>query len=206
MMEADLGRVIEARERLRTEFERQGLELSLTPFFLQAIVAGLKAVPEANRFTEDGPLAQERIHIGLVMGNGSMSDDLTTVIRDADEKSLLDLARAVNDLAEYVQAKELASDEMQGGLLTLVDHSATGSLFVTPFISRPQAGILSIGAIVKRAVVLSQGDSLLPHADDTIVIRPMAYLSFTFDHRILDGRAADRFLMAVKRFLEGYAS
>lgn len=202
VMEADLGRVIEARGRLRTEFEQQGVELSLTPFFLQAIVAGLKAVPEANRFAADGQLVQERINIGLA---AAISDGPIQVIRDADEKSLLGLARAANDLAERVRANKLTSDEVQGATFTLIDHGASGSLFATPIIKDPQTGILSVGATQKRAVILSKGNTLLPDADDTIAIRPMAYLGFTFDHCILDGRAADRFLMAVKRFLEGYA-
>ncbi len=202
VMEVDLNRVIEARERLRAEFEQQGAELSLTPFFLQAIVAGLKAVPEANRFAEDGQSVQEWIHIGLA---AAISDDPIPVIRDADEKSLLDLARAVNALTERAYADKLTPDEMQGATFTLIDRGATASLFATPSIIEPQTGILSVGAIEKRAVVLSQGDSLLPHADDTIAIRPMAYLSFTFDHRLLNIQAADRFLMAVKQFLEGYA-
>lgn len=205
VMEADLTRVLQARERLRGEFERQGVRLTLTPFFLQAIVAGLKAVPEANStFTENGLLVHKRIHIGVAV---AIPDGLIVpVIRDADERSLLGLARAVNDLAERARAKQLKPDEVQGGTFTLTNHGTAGSLFATPIINQPQAGILGVGAVQKRVVVLSRGDSLLPGPDDTIAIRPMVYLSFTFDHRILDGQGADGFLMAVKRFLEGYAA
>ncbi len=205
VMEADLTRVLQARERLRGEFERQGVRLTLTPFFLQAIVAGLKAVPEANStFTENGLLVHKHVHIGVAV---AIPDGLIVpVIRHADERSLLGLARAVNDLAERARAKKLAPDEVQGGTFTLTNHGTAGSLFATPIINQPQAGILGVGAVQKRVVVLSRGNSLLPGPDDTIAIRPMVYLSFTFDHRILDGQSADGFLMAVKRFLEGYAA
>ncbi|MGQ9491105.1 MAG: dihydrolipoamide acetyltransferase family protein [Anaerolineae bacterium] len=204
VMEADLTRVLQAREKLRGEFEHQGVKLTLTPFFVQAVVAGLRAVPEANStFTEDGLLLHKRIHIGMAV---AIPDGLIVpVIRDADEKSLLGLARAVSDLAERARAKKLRPDEVQGGTFTLTNHGTAGSLFATPIINQPQAGILGVGAVQKRVVVLSKGDSLLPGPDDTIAIRPMVYLSFTFDHRILDGQAADGFLLAVKRFLEGYA-
>lgn len=205
VMEADMTQVVRARERLKDEFARQGVKLTFTPFLLQAIVAGLVAVPEANSsFSEEGLLIHKRIHIGMAV---AIPDGLIVpVIRDADERSLLGLARAVNDLAERARTKQLKPDEVQGGTFTLTNHGTAGSLFATPIIVQPQAGILGVGAIEKRAVVLSKSNSLLPDADDTIAIRPMAYLSFTFDHRILDGQGADGFLLAVKRFLEGYAA
>ena len=93
---------------------------------------------------------------------------------------------------------------MQGGTFTLTNHGTSGSLLATPIIVQPQAGILGVGAIQKRPVVISRGGSLLPDAEDAIAIRPMVYLSFTFDHRVLDGAGADRFLAAVKRFLEDF--
>ncbi len=205
VMEADMTQVVRARERLKDEFGRQGVKLTFTPFLIQAIVAGLKAVPEANSsFTEDGLLVHRRIHIGMAV---AIPDGLIVpVIRDADERSLLGLARAVNDLAERARARQLKPEEVQGGAFTLTNHGTAGSLFATPIIVQPQAGILGVGAIEKRAVVRSKGGSLLPDADDVIAIRPMAYLSFTFDHRVLDGQGADGFLLAVKRFLEGYAA
>lgn len=203
VMEADLTRVVKARERLKGEFERQGARLTFTPFFLQAILAGLKVKPEANSsFTDDGLLVHRRIHLGMAV---AISDGLIVpVIRDADERSLLGLARAVNDLAERARSKKLAPDETQGGTFTLTNHGTAGSLFATPVINQPQAGILGVGAIQKRPVVISKGHPLLPDAEDALVIRPMAYLSFTFDHRVLDGQGADGFLAAVKGFLENY--
>jgi len=204
VMEADMTQVIRARERLRGEFERQGVRLTFTPFFIQAIVAGLRAVPEANSsFREDALLVHRRIHIGMAVAR----DDglIVPVIRDADEKSLVGLARAVNDLAARARARRLTPDEVQGGTFTLTNHSTGGSLFATPIINQPQAGILGVGTIQKRPVVISRSDSLLPDSDDALAIRPMVYLSFSFDHRILDGAGADGFLSAVKRFLESYS-
>lgn len=203
VMEVDLTRVVKARERLKTEFERQGVRLTFTPFFVQAIVAGLKAVPAANSsFTENGLLVHRRINVGVAV---AIADGLIVpVIRDADERSLLGLARAVNDLAKRARTKELAPDEVRGGTFTLTNHGTAGSLFATPVINQPQAGILGVGAIQKRAVVLAKGHPLLPDVEDFIAIRPMAYLSFTFDHRVLDGQSADGFLASVKAFLEGH--
>jgi len=205
VMEADMTRVVQAREQLRGDYERQGVKLTFTPFLVQAVVAGLKATPEANSsFNEDSLLIHRRMHIGLAV---AIPDGLIVpVIRDADEKSLLGLARAVIDLAARARAKRLAPDEVQGGTFTLTNHGTAGSLFATPVINQPQAGILGVGAIQKRPVVISHEHSLLPGPDDYLAIRPMAYLSFTFDHRILDGAGADGFLAAVKHFLEHYRS
>ncbi len=111
----------------------------------------------------------------------------------------------MNDLAERARTKQLRPDEVQGGTFTLTNHGTAGSLFATPIINQPQAGILGVGAIQKQVVVISRGHPHLPDIEDTIAIRPLAYLSFTFDHRILDGRGADGFLAAVKSFLETYA-
>ena len=203
VMEADMTRVIQARERLRGEFERQGVKLTFTPFFVQAIVAGLKTVPEANSsFRDDALLIHRRIHVGMAV---AIPDGLIVpVIRDADEKSLLGLARAVNDLAERARLQKLTPDEVQGGAFTLTNHGTAGSLFATPIIVQPQAGILGVGAIQKRPVVIAGGHPLLPDAEDVLAIRPMVYLSFTFDHRVLDGQGADGFLGMVKKFLESY--
>ena len=124
---------------------------------------------------------------------------LVPVIRDADEKNLLGLARAVNDLSTRARARRLKPDETWGGTFTITNHGVGGSLFATPIINQPQSAILGIGAIQKRAVVLSH-DGV-----DAIAIRPMCYLSLTIDHRLLDGAIADQFLTVIKKFLESYA-
>jgi 2-oxoisovalerate dehydrogenase E2 component (dihydrolipoyl transacylase) len=130
---------------------------------------------------------------------------IVPVIRDADERNLQGLARAVNELAQQARAGQLAPDAISGGTFTITNHGVTGSLLGTPIINQPQAGIFGIGAIVKRPVVRSSSASLLPSADDAIVIRPMCYLSFSFDHRILDGARADAFMSLVVEQLQGWS-
>jgi 2-oxoglutarate dehydrogenase E2 component (dihydrolipoamide succinyltransferase) len=197
VMEADLGRVIAHRYANKAAFERQGVRLTFTPYFIQAVVAGLQAVPVLNgSFTEQGIVQHRRMHIGVAV---ALDEGLLVpVVRDADEKNLLGLARAVNDLSERARTRRLQPDETQGGTFTITNHGTSGSLFATPIINQPQAGILGVGAIVKRPVVISQGGV------DAIAIASMCYLSLTFDHRITDGATADAFLAAVKDALEQY--
>lgn len=196
VMEADLSRVVAHREANKAAFERQGARLTFTPYFVQAVVAGLQRVPVMNgRFTEAGIVLNRRIHIGVAV---ALDEGLLVpVIRNADEKNLLGLARIVNDLAERARTRRLAPDETQGGTFTITNHGVSGSLFATPIINQPQAAILGVGAIVKRPVVVTQ------HGVDAIAIKPMCYLSLTFDHRVADGATADAFLAAVKAALEG---
>jgi 2-oxoglutarate dehydrogenase E2 component (dihydrolipoamide succinyltransferase) len=123
---------------------------------------------------------------------------LVPVVKDADEKSLLGLARSVNDLAERARTRRLQPDDTQGGTFTITNHGVSGSLFAMPIINQPQSAILGIGAIQKRVVVVSD------NGFDAMAIRPMCYLSLTFDHRIIDGATADAFGSAVKHTLETY--
>lgn len=197
VMEADLSRIIAHREQHRRDFERQGVKLTFTPYFVQAVVAGLRQVPIVNAtFSDNGIIMHGRINIGIAV---AIADGLIVpVIKDADDKSLLGLARAVNDLAERARTRRLQPDETQGGTFTITNHGVSGSLFAMPIINQPQAAILGVGAIQKRAVVISDNGL------DALAIRPMCYLSLTFDHRLIDGATADEFLMAVKRALESY--
>ncbi|MCS6843109.1 MAG: 2-oxo acid dehydrogenase subunit E2 [Caldilineales bacterium] len=201
VMEADMTAVVAHRAAHKAQFAAQGVNLTFTPYFIQAIVAGLKAVPRANAvWREDGLLIQRRYHIGMAV---AVEDGLIVpVIHNADELSLLGLARQVNDLAQRAREGRLKPDEIKGATFTLTNHGTSGSLFATPIINQPNVGILGVGAIQKRAVVISRGHPIEPSAEDYIAIRPMAYLSFTFDHRVLDGAAADAFLAVVKRTLE----
>ncbi len=197
VMEVDLSRVLTHREANRAAFERQGARLTLTPYFVQAVAASLGGTPVLNgSFTERGIVLNRRVHIGVAV---ALDEGLLVpVVRDADEKTLLGLARAVGDLAERARARRLKPDETQGGTFTITNHGVSGSLFATPIINQPQSAILGVGAVVKRPVVISQGGA------DAIAIRPICYLSLTFDHRIADGATADTFLAAVKRALETY--
>lgn len=196
--EVDLGRVIAHRERHKANFERQGVKLTFTPYFVQASVAGLQEVPVVNgSYTDQGIVLHRRIHIGVAV---ALNEGLIVpVLQDADEKNLLGLARAVNDLAERARTRRLKPDETQGGTFTITNHGVSGSLFAMPIINQPQAAILGVGAIQKRPVVITQ-DGV-----DAIGIRPMCYISLTFDHRLIDGATADQFLMVLKRTLENYS-
>src|SRR5262245_58242089 len=196
--EVDVGRISAHRERRKADFERQGVRLTFTAYFVQACVAGLQAVPIVNAsYSDEGITMYRRIHVGVAV---ALDEGLIVpVIRDADEKNLLGLARAVGDLSDRARGRRLQAGETQGGTFTITNHGVGGSLFAMPIINQPQAAILGVGAIQKRAVVLTQ-DGV-----DAIAIRPMCYLSLTFDHRLLDGATADQFVMAVKQFLEGYA-
>jgi 2-oxoisovalerate dehydrogenase E2 component (dihydrolipoyl transacylase) len=197
VFEVDLSRIVTHRERHKAEFERQGVKLTYTPYFIEAAVAALQAVPPVNgSYAESGIVLHQRIHIGVAV---ALDEGLIVpVLRDADEKNLLGLARAVSDLSERARTRRLKPDETQGGTFTITNHGVGGSLFATPIINQPQAAILGIGAIQKRAVVISHDTG------DSIAIRPMCYLSLTIDHRLLDGATADRFLAAMKVFLDGY--
>ncbi len=138
--------------------------------------------------------------INLGMATALGKDGLIVpVIKDAGSLSLLGLAQKINDLASRARAKKLLPEEVKGGTFTLTNHGSAGSLFATPIINQPQAGILGTGVMQKRAIVVSDDSG-----NDAIAIRPMIYLSFVFDHRILDGESADRFLMAVKTALENW--
>jgi 2-oxoglutarate dehydrogenase E2 component (dihydrolipoamide succinyltransferase) len=194
-MEADMARVVKHRSAHKEMFARDGINLTFTAYFMMAIVAGLKQYPTANSsWTEEGILIHRDINIGMATSLGE-EGLIVPVIKRADNLSLLAMARAINDLANRARTKKLQTDEVKGGTFTLTNHGTSGSLFAFPVINQPQSGILGVGAMQKRVVVI----------DDAIAIRPMVYLSFVFDHRILDGASADQFLMKVKETLENWA-
>jgi 2-oxoglutarate dehydrogenase E2 component (dihydrolipoamide succinyltransferase) len=195
VMEADMARVVKHRSAHKEMFARDGINLTFTAYFMMAIVAGLKQYPTANSsWTEEGILIHRDINIGMATSLGE-EGLIVPVIKRADNLSLLAMARAINDLANRARTKKLQTDEVKGGTFTLTNHGTSGSLFAFPVINQPQSGILGVGAMQKRVVVI----------DDAIAIRPMVYLSFVFDHRILDGASADQFLMKVKETLENWA-
>ena len=195
VMEGDMSRVAKHRATNKEMFGRDGVNLTFTAYFMMAIVAGLKAYPHVNSsWTDEGILIHKDINLGMATSLGE-EGLIVPVIKDADNLSLLALARTVNDLASRARSKKLQPDDVKGGTFTLTNHGISGSLFAFPVINQPQCGILGVGAMQKRVVVI----------DDAIAIRPMVYLSFVFDHRILDGASADSFLMKVKETLENWA-
>lgn len=191
--EADLSRVMAYHKAHEAEFAKQGVKLTFTAFIVQAAVAALKAFPIVNAsYTDQGIVMKRAINIGIAV---AIDDGLIVpVIKNADEKSLLGIARAVNDLATRAREKRLQPDQVVGGTFTITNYGVFGSLFGTPVIHQPQSAILGVGAIQKRAVVIN----------DAIAIRPMMYLALTIDHRLLDGAIGDQFTQKLKRFLEEY--
>ena len=154
----------------------------------------LKAYPLVNSsWSEEGILVHQPINVGMAVAleNEGL---IVPVIKGADGLSLLGLARAVNDLTGRARAHRLQPDDVKDGTFTLTNHGVSGSLFATPIINQPQCAILGTGAIQKRVVVIN----------DAIAIRPMFYLTLTFDHRILDGAIADHFLGKVVETLENW--
>ena len=195
VMEADMSRVVKHRSANKEIFSRDGVNLTFTAYFMTAIVAGLKSYPIVNSsWSDEGVLVHKAVNLGMAT---SLGEDglIVPVIKNADDLSLLAMARSVNDLANRARSKKLQTDEVKGGTFTLTNHGTGGSLFAFPVINQPQCGILGVGTMQKRVVVI----------DDAIAIRPMVYLSFVFDHRILDGALADNFLRKVKETLENWA-
>jgi 2-oxoglutarate dehydrogenase E2 component (dihydrolipoamide succinyltransferase) len=192
LMEADMSRVVAHRSANKEAFARDGVRLTFTAYFVSAAVDGLKAFPMVNSsWSDEGILLHKDINIGMATDLGE-EGLIVPVIKNADGLSLLGIARAVNDLAERARGKKLNPAEVQGATLSITNHGVTGSLLATPIINQPQSAILGVGAIQKRVTVVPD-----QFGGDTIAIHPMIYLTLTFDHRILDGASADRYLARV---------
>lgn len=193
-MDVDMSRVAAARDRHQAEFQaREGFELTWFPFLFRVAVQALAEHPQVNSVWDNGRIIRRKsINIGVAV---ALEDGLIVpVVKGADALNIVGIARAVRDLAQRARAGKLTPDDVSGGTFTLNNPGTLGTLFSTPIIVQPQAGILSMEAIVKRPVVV----------DDAIAIRPMMNMSFSIDHRILDGLAAARFLGTVKRNLEQF--
>jgi 2-oxoglutarate dehydrogenase E2 component (dihydrolipoamide succinyltransferase) len=192
--EIDLTAIQQHRAANREAYARQGVRLTLTPYFLMAIVRALHAVPVLNaEWRDEGILLHHHHHIGIAV---ALEEGLIVpVLRDVDDLSLIGIARGVHDLAERARTHRLKADEVRGGTFTLSNHGVSGSLFATPIITPPQVGILGIGVMEQRVKVI----------DGMIAIRPCVYASLTFDHRAADGATADAFMDVLKRTLEGWA-
>jgi pyruvate dehydrogenase E2 component (dihydrolipoamide acetyltransferase) len=194
VFEVDMTRVDRLRQKYRPAYEeRSGVKLTYLPFILKATVDALKAFPVLNASVDgDAIVYKQEINVGLAVALDWGL--IVPVIHNADEKNLLGLARAVSDLAERARTKKLKVDEVQGGTFTITNPGVFGSLFGTPIINQPQVAILGVGTIEKRAVV----------RDDAIAIRTMAYFALSFDHRIVDGADADRFMAHLKNGLQEF--
>lgn len=182
VFEADFSAVAKVRE---------GRTLTYLPFVIHAVTRAIREFPILNSSWGEAGIIQKRdIHVGIAV---ALEEGLLVpVVKHADRKRLTQLGQEVADLAERARTKKLNPEEVQGGTFTITNHGGFGSLFSTPIIHQPQIAILGVGAVHKRAVVI----------DDAIAIRPMAYLSLSFDHRVIDGATADRFMKKVKAYLE----
>lgn len=184
VMEVDLSRVVAHREANKAAYAKDGANLTFTVYFIASTVAALKTYQLVNSsWSDDGIILHKEINIGMATSLGE-EGLIVPVIKNADELSMLGLARSINDLSNRARAKQLQPDEVKGGTFTITNHGTSGSLFATPIINQPQCAILGVGTIQKRAIVI----------EDAIAIRPMVYISLTFDHRILDGAIGDYFL------------
>ena len=194
LVEVEMSKVVGARERFKKEFEeRNGIKLTYTPFFVRACVEAIKELPIINSSLDGINIVYKRdvnIGIAVALENGL----IVPVIKRADEKNFLGVARSVQDLADRARTKRLSVDDVQGGTFTITNPGSFGGLFGLPIINQPQVAILGVGAIEKRPVV----------RDDAIAIRSMVYLSVSYDHRVIDGAVAERFMGKIKSILENW--
>jgi 2-oxoglutarate dehydrogenase E2 component (dihydrolipoamide succinyltransferase) len=191
--EVNFGRLSQLRERKKAEYERAGRKLSFTALIAKVVVDALRAFPIANASIDgDNIVYKKDINLGIAV---ALEQGLIVpVIRNADEKNLLGLCRAIEDLASRARSKRLSPDEVQGGTFTITNPGIFGAVYGLPLINQPQVAILGVGGIEKRAVVV----------DDAIAIRPTCHLSLGYDHRLIDGADAGRFLSFIKERLEQF--
>lgn len=192
MIEVDVTNLVNFRNQAKAEFaKKEGLNLTFLPFFIKAVVEALKEYPMINStWANDKIIVKKDINISIAVAT---EDALyVPVIKDADQKSILGIAKAVDDLAARTRAGKLTMDDMTGGTFTVNNTGSFGSVLSQPIINSPQAAILSVESIVKRPVVIN----------DMIAVRSMVNLCMSLDHRVLDGLICGRFLQSVKQKLE----
>lgn len=197
--EIDLTRVARLRQKMRGEFEKQtGQKLTYLPFILKTVVDGLKAFPVLNAAVSGtSVIYRKQFNLGIAVALDWGL--IVPVIKNADDLSLSGLTKSLNDLAERARSKRLKPEEVQGATFTITNPGVFGSLMGTPIIPLGTSAILGLGAIEKRPKVIAG-----PDGEDTIAIRTCAYFSLSFDHRIVDGSDADKFLAFLKKQLESY--
>ena len=198
VVEVDVTRIAALRGRIKADFEsREGVKLSFLPFFCKAAVEALKVYPQINS-SIDMDAGTITYHESENLGIAVDTDRglLVPVVRDAGDLNIAGIARRIADLAERTRTNKVGPDELSGGTFTVTNTGSRGALFDTPIINMPQVAILGTGSVVKRPVVISEG------GQDVIAIRSMVYLSLSYDHRIVDGADAARFLSTIKSRLE----
>jgi pyruvate dehydrogenase E2 component (dihydrolipoamide acetyltransferase) len=191
--EVNFAQLAKLRDRKKAEYERAGAKLTYTGLVAKAVVDALRAFPVFNA-SIDGENIVYKKDINLGIAVALAQGLIVPVIRNADEKNLLGLSRAIDDLATRARSKKLSPDEVQGGTFTITNPGVFGAVYGLPLINQPQVAILGVGGIEKRAVVI----------DDAIAIRPTCHISLGYDHRLIDGADAGRFLAYVKERLEQF--
>jgi 2-oxoglutarate dehydrogenase E2 component (dihydrolipoamide succinyltransferase) len=199
VFDVDITRIVKLREKNKNRFQHEtGLKLTYTPFFIRAVAQALRAWPIMNSSVEGDNIHYKRdINIGIAVALDWGL--LVPVIKHADELSFVGLQRALNDLGERARTKKLKPEEVTGGTFTITNPGIFGANFGLPIINQPQVAILDLGAIVKKAVVLTDKEG-----NDTIAIRSIITMAIGFDHRVVDGAVADQFMMVVKSVLENW--
>lgn len=194
MDEIDMTRIVQIREKTKGEFEKKfETKLTFMPFFVRACVEGLRAFPTVNSSVDGTNVVLHReINVGMAVALDWGL--IVPVIKNAEEKNFLGLARAINDLAERARTKKLKPDEVQEGTFAITNPGVFGGLMGLPVISQPNVAIMGLGAIKKRPVVI----------DDAIAIRSMVYMTLSYDHRVVDGAVSHQFLGKVKGILENW--
>jgi 2-oxoglutarate dehydrogenase E2 component (dihydrolipoamide succinyltransferase) len=190
--EIDMSAVMELRAQRKDAFkEKFGVNLGFMSFFTKATVGALKAFPTVNGEIQGDEIVLKKYYdIGIAVG---IDEGLVVpIVRDADRKSFAEIEKTIVDLATRARSGDLELSELMGGTFTITNGGIYGSLMSTPILNAPQSGILGMHAIQKRAVVV----------DDEIVIRPMMYVALSYDHRIVDGSTAVRFLVKIKELIE----
>jgi pyruvate dehydrogenase E2 component (dihydrolipoamide acetyltransferase) len=192
--EIDMTKIASLRAKSKDEFEkRYETKLTFMPFFVKAAVAGLRAFPTLNASLDGTNIVlHKEINIGIAVALDWGL--LVPVVKNADEKNILGIQRTMNDLAERARSKKLKPEEVQEGTFSITNPGVFGGLFGLPVISQPNVGILGLGAIEKRPVVIN----------DSIAIRSMCYVTLSYDHRVVDGAIAHQFLHKVKETLENW--
>jgi pyruvate dehydrogenase E2 component (dihydrolipoamide acetyltransferase) len=191
--EVNFGRISAIRDKRKAEFETAGAKLTYTAFIAKVIIDALRQFPIVNASVDGTNIVYKKdinLGIAVALDNGL----IVPVIRNADERNLLGLSRAINDLAARARTKKLNPEEVQGGTFTITNPGIFGALYGLPLINQPQVAILGVGSIEKRAVVI----------DDAIAIKPVCHITLGYDHRLIDGADAGRFLAFVKERLEHF--
>jgi 2-oxoglutarate dehydrogenase E2 component (dihydrolipoamide succinyltransferase) len=199
VFEVDMSRVVAIRARLKSEYEQHhGVRLTYLPFICRAVVEALATWPRLNaELRGDQIVLKSYVNLGIAVALEDGKGLIVPVIRGAEERNLLGMARAIADLAERARTKKLVPDEVQGGTFTITNPGSFGAIAGTPIINQPQVAILDVEAIVKRPVVVTD-----EHGNDVIAIRPIMNLCLSYDHRLVDGAYAAPFMRDLKANLE----